>query len=224
MARDSQHYSQAARLSAENLCAEKQDRWLFENIAFELEPGEMLHLRGANGSGKTTLLRILCGLTTADKGEVSWGGTPIHQQRNEYHTQLSYVGHTDGVKQDLSVTENLKVAAVLATGKQQKTKNLNLDPINLDQALSDMGLKTKKYTFAHDLSAGQRRRLALTRCLLNETSIWILDEPLTALDKQGVEIVENMINAHLQRNGMAIVTSHQDLNINEDRCRDLNLS
>jgi len=76
MAREIQLYSQAACLSAENLCAEKQDRWLFENIAFALEPGEMLHLKGANGSGKTTLLRILCGLTTADQGEVSWGANP----------------------------------------------------------------------------------------------------------------------------------------------------
>jgi len=219
MTRETQLYSHSARLSAKNLSAEKQDRWLFENIAFELEPGEMLHLKGANGSGKTTLLRILCGLTTADNGNVSWGGTPIKQQRDQYHTQISYVGHTDGIKQDLNVSENLKVAAVLATGKQQRPK-----PVNIDQILNDMGLNKKRHTFAHALSAGQRRRLALARCLLNETSIWILDEPLTALDRQGVEIVENMINSHLQRNGMAIVTSHQDLNINEDRCHDLNLS
>ncbi len=219
MTRASQLYTHAAHLSAENLSAEKQDRWLFNDLAFQLEPGEMLHLRGANGSGKTTLLRILCGLTTAEQGEVHWGGKPIKQQRDEYHSQLSYVGHTDGIKQDLSVSENLKVAAVLARGKQQKPK-----PIDINQTLMDMGLNKKKHTFAHDLSAGQRRRLALARCLLNETSIWILDEPLTALDKHGVGIVEDMINAHLQRNGMAIVTSHQDLNINEDRCKDLNLS
>ncbi len=179
----------------------------------------MLHLKGANGSGKTTLLRILCGLTTADQGEVRWGGKPIKQQRDEYHTQLSYVGHSDGIKQDLSVTENLKIAAVLARGKQQKPI-----PVDINQTLSAMGLIKKKHTFAHDLSAGQCRRLALARCLLNETSIWVLDEPLTALDKQGVGIIESMINDHLNRNGMAIVTSHQDLNISKDRCRDLNLS
>ncbi len=216
---ESQPYSQAARLGAENLCVEKQDRWLFQNITFQLEPGEMLHLRGTNGSGKTTLLRIVCGLTNADQGEINWAGKSIKQQRDEYHSQLSYVGHSDGIKQDLSVTENLKVAAVLARGKQQTPK-----PIDIDQTLRDMGLNKKKDTFAHDLSAGQRRRLALARCLLNDTSIWILDEPLTALDKHGVEIVENMISAHLHRNGMAIVTSHQELTINKDRCKDLDLS
>jgi len=219
MARDTPLYPNAARLSAHKLCAEKQDRWLFENLSFQLEPGEMLHLKGANGSGKTTLLRILCGLTTADQGEVSWGDRSIKQRRDEFHTQLSYVGHSDGIKQDLSVSENLKIAAVLARGKQQKPK-----PVDLEQTLNTMGLSRKKHTFAHDLSAGQRRRLALARCLLNDTSIWVLDEPLTALDKDGVSIVETMISEHLDRNGMAIVTSHQDLNISKDRCRDLSLS
>jgi len=219
MPRENQVYTQASRLSAENLCAEKQDRWLFEDLAFELEPGQMLHLKGANGSGKTTLLRILCGLTRADQGEVSWAGKPIEQQRDEYFTQLSYVGHTDGIKPGLTVNENLKIAAVLARGKQLKPK-----PVDIDQTLSTMGLAKKKHVFAHDLSAGQRRRLALARCLLNDTSIWILDEPLTALDKHGVGIIENMISDHLQRNGMAIVTSHQDLTINEGLYVNLNLS
>jgi len=179
----------------------------------------MLHLKGANGSGKTTLLRILCGLTQADAGEVSWGDKPIRSQRDQYHSQLSYVGHIDGIKSDLTVEENLHIAAVLAKGKQHTPL-----PLNTKQVLIDVGLNKKKHTFAHALSAGQRRRLALARCLLNNTSIWILDEPLTALDTHGVRLVEGMITTHLKRNGMAIVTSHQNLAIDERHCEDLNLS
>ena len=213
------HYTYTARVSAAQLSAERQDRWLFEDVTFSVEPGQMLHLKGCNGSGKTTLLRILCGLTAADKGQVCWGDRLITKQRDEYHSQLSYVGHTDGIKNDLTVEENLTIAAVLAKGKHHRQAGPDSR-----QTLMDVGLDKKRHTFVHDLSAGQRRRLALARCLLNNTSIWILDEPLTALDLSGVKLVEGMINTHLQRDGIAIVTSHQALAINEDRCRDLNLS
>ncbi|MGD8925723.1 MAG: cytochrome c biogenesis heme-transporting ATPase CcmA [Thioalkalispiraceae bacterium] len=206
-------------VSAEKLSSEKQDRWLFQDISFNIEPGHVLHIKGANGTGKTTLLRILCGLTEADRGEVNWGGLPIRQRRDEYHTQLSYVGHSDGIKQDLTVEENLKIAAVLAQGKQRKRVK-----IDLDNTLRQVGLHKKKFTLAHALSAGQRRRLALARCLLNETSIWILDEPLTALDTDGVQLVEEIVQQHISRNGMAIVTSHQPLKINDECYRELNLS
>ena len=212
-------YSDSHVLSAVKLSAERQDRWLFKDVSFTIEPGTVFHLKGANGSGKTTILRILCGLTTADAGEVFWGDRPISQQHDEYHTQLSYVGHTDGIKQDLTVEENLKVNAVLALGKQQQPKN-----IDLAETLKQVGLNKRRYTFAHSLSAGQRRRLALARCLLNDTSIWILDEPLTALDTQGVQLVEQLINEHIQRRGIAIITSHQRLNVDDANYQVLDLS
>ncbi len=212
-------YSHTNILSAEKLSSEKQDRWLFKDISFTIEPGHIFHIKGANGSGKTTLLRILCGLTVAESGEVLWGDKTIRRQHDQYHTQLSYVGHTDGIKQDLTVEENLRVAAVLAQGKQQPPISFNLADI-----LRRIGLAKKKYTFAHALSAGQRRRLALARCLLNDTSIWILDEPLTALDAQGVGLVEDLINMHIQRKGIAIITSHQALNISDAHYKVLSLS
>lgn len=212
-------YADTNILSAQKLSSEKQDRWLFKDISFTIEPGHIFHIKGTNGSGKTTLLRILCGLTVADSGEVTWGDKPIGRQHDQYHTQLSYVGHTDGIKQDLTVEENLHVAAVLAQGKQQKPASVNLAEI-----LKQVGLSKKKYTFAHALSAGQRRRLALARCLLNDASIWILDEPLTALDAQGVHLVEDMIKQHIQRKGIAIITSHQALNIEDVYYKVLDLS
>lgn len=212
-------YPESHVLSAVKLAAERQDRWLFKDVSFSVNPGTVFHLKGANGCGKTTILRILCGLTTADAGEVHWGNKPISKQHDEYHTQLSYVGHTDGIKSDLTVEENLKVNAVLALGKQQRPKN-----VDLGDTLRQVGLQKRKYTFAHSLSAGQRRRLALARCLLNDTSIWILDEPLTALDTQGVKLVEELINGHIERKGIAIITSHQRLDVNDANYQELDLS
>ncbi|MGD8784053.1 MAG: cytochrome c biogenesis heme-transporting ATPase CcmA [Thioalkalispiraceae bacterium] len=219
MDQDKQPYPVTNIVSAEKLSSEKQDRWLFKDISFKIEPGQLLHIKGANGTGKTTLLRILCGLTTPDNGKIYWGNKPILKQRDQYHTQLSYVGHHDGIKQDLSVEENLKVAAVLAQGKQTQPRLYNLD-----QVLNKMGLIKKKTSFAHALSAGQRRRLALARCLLNETSIWVLDEPLTALDSQGTQLVEEMVRQHLERDGIAILTSHHVLSVENNHYQELHLS
>jgi heme exporter protein A len=212
-------YPDSYCLSASSLSSEKQDRFLFQNLSFRIEPGMVLHIKGANGSGKTTLLRIICGLTLADSGEILWNDTPISKQQDEYFTQLSYVGHTDGIKQDLTVEENLQVAAVLAQGKQQRPKT-----INLQDTMHQVGLNKKRYAFAYALSAGQRRRLALARCLLNDTSIWVLDEPLTALDIEGVKLVEDLIKQHIQRNGIAIVTSHQKLDIHDSHYQILELA
>lgn len=192
---------------------------MFQDLSFRIEPGMVLHIKGANGSGKTTLLRIICGLTLADSGEILWNDKPISKQKDEYFTQLSYVGHTDGIKQDLTVEENLQVAAVLAQGKQQRPKT-----IDLQDTMHQVGLNKKRYAFAYALSAGQRRRLALGRCLLNDTSIWVLDEPLTALDAEGVRLVEDLIKQHIQRNGIAIVTSHQKLDIHDSHYQILELA
>jgi len=212
-------YQSTKLLSASKLAAEKNDRWLFQDISFALEPGELLHIKGSNGSGKTTLLRILCGLTRADDGEVFWGGEKILRKHDEYHSQLSYVGHHDGIKQDLTVEENLKIANVLAQDKRHSKRK-----IDLDEVLEQVGLRKKKYSFARTLSAGQKRRLALSRCLLNDTAVWILDEPLTSLDTHGIEFIESMIKQHLAKDGLALVTSHHALNVKTNNYKELHLS
>jgi len=198
---------------------EKQDRWLFQNINFDLKPKEVLHLEGENGSGKTTLLRVLCGLTLADEGDVYWDDISINQQTYDYHLQLSYLGHSDGIKQDLTVLENLRVAMVLSRSIYEVS-----DKQVLDEILENIGLQNSQDTLAFHLSAGQRRRLAFARCLLNDSALWILDEPLTALDKKGIAFIEQAIQAHIERGGLAVITSHQALNIKNVRCTRLNLS
>lgn len=214
-----QHYAHIQPLSAQALMAEKQDRILFRGVAFCVKPGELLHIKGANGTGKTTLLRILCGLTAAEHGEVRWGDDPIQQRRDDFHTQLSYVGHSDGIKLDLTVAENLHIAAMLAKSKRTTQRAIDIHAIAIQ-----VGLQKQLDTFAHALSAGQRRRLALARCLFHDCSVWILDEPFTSLDSQGVQFVENIIREHLQRKGIVIMTSHQQLNIADISYRVLGLT
>ncbi len=214
-----QVYPHIQPLSAHALSTEKQDRILFRDIAFTVQPGELLHIRGANGSGKTTLLRILCGLTTAESGEVRWGERTIQRRRDDFHTQLSYVGHSDGIKLDLTVSENLQIAAVLAQSKRNTQGTFDLQAI-----ARQVGLDRHLDTYAHALSAGQRRRLALARCLFHECSVWILDEPFTSLDKQGVQFVEDIIRDHLLRKGIVIMTSHQRINLDGISYRELDLS
>ncbi len=212
-------YTKSKRLSVKNLAVEKQDRWLFQNINFDLQPKEVLHLEGENGSGKTTLLRVLCGLTIADEGDVYWNDVSIQKQSYDYHLQLSYVGHSDGIKQDLTVVENLRVAMVLSRSIYKVS-----DKQILGDILKNIGLENKEDTLAFHLSAGQRRRLAFARCLLNDSALWILDEPLTALDIKGIAFIEQAIQAHIERGGLAVITSHQPLNIKNVRCTRLNLS
>ncbi len=212
-------YTKSKVLAVKELAIEKSDRWLFQNVSFELSPKEVLHLEGENGSGKTTLLRALCGLTIADKGDVYWNDVSIHQQPYDYHLQLSYVGHSDGIKQDLTVLENLRVAMVLSRSIYKVS-----DKKIMREILENIGLKNKEDTLAFHLSAGQRRRLAFARCLLNDSALWILDEPLTALDVKGVSFIEQAIQAHIERGGLAVITSHQPLNIKNVRCTRLNLS
>jgi len=212
-------YTNSKSLSVKKLSIEKQDHWLFQNVNFELKPKEVLHLEGENGSGKTTLLRALCGLTIADEGEIFWDGASIQKQSYDYHLQLSYVGHSDGIKQDLTVLENLRVAMVLSRSIYKVS-----DKKILSDILKSIGLENKEDTLAFHLSAGQRRRLAFARCLLNDSALWILDEPLTALDVKGVAFIEQAIQAHIERGGLAIITSHQPLNVKNVRCTRLNLS
>ena len=212
-------YTKSEILSVKGLSVEKQDRWLFQDISFELKPKEVLHLEGENGSGKTTLLRTLCGLTLPDEGDVYWNDISINSQPYDYHLQLSYVGHSDGIKQDLTVLENLRVAMVLSRSIYKVS-----DKEILDDILRNIGLENKQDTLAFHLSAGQRRRLAFARCLLNDSALWILDEPLTALDTKGIAFIEEAIQAHIERGGLAVLTSHQTLNIKNVRCTRLNLS
>ncbi|MDN5863684.1 MAG: heme ABC exporter ATP-binding protein CcmA [Gammaproteobacteria bacterium] len=167
-----------------------------------LEAGQLLHLRGGNGAGKTSLLRVLAGLATPDKGAIELGEYKWRPRSVEYREQLRYVAHRDGVKTELTARENLRLAVrLLAEGQ----------PGDVEEALAGVGLEALADRRVAEFSAGQRRRLALARLLQGRAHLWLLDEPLVALDRDGVGLVTELIRRHLGEGGIAAVATHQVL-------------
>lgn len=188
-------------LIVNNLSCERDDRLLFSGLSFKLYPGQVMLLEGSNGSGKTSLLRLLCGFREPDAGEINWCGFPLTE--SSYFADMAYVGHTDGIKKELSVLENLQFALALSTPGHY----------DIQQALQKVQLAGYDDNSVQTLSAGQKRRVSLARLLITHNLLWILDEPFTSLDKQGIELIESLVEVHVQQGGMVILTSHHDLSL-----------
>ena len=202
-------------LQAHDLKCVKGNTELFSNIHFQVQSGEALVVEGSNGSGKTSLLRLLCGFNYPAEGEISWCGQSI-EQHEEYQQQISYIGHASGVKLDLTVMENLLFA--------QRLVGTDCDEAEIKEIIRTVGLFKRRNVLTRKLSAGQKRRVALARLQLEERPLWILDEPLTALDKVFVSEFEMVLKNHLNNNGMLIVTTHRDLILPSQLMKRINLS
>ena len=192
-------------LEVANLECVRGDRKLFSDINLALKPGTILQLQGANGSGKTSLLRILCGLLAPAGGEVRWQGANIRSLGEEYFTAVTYIGHRSAVKEELTGLENHRINNGLAGVQLTREEAL--------AQLGKMGLTGREHLAARLLSEGQRRRLALSRLLSCATRLWLLDEVLTSLDRAAVTLITSVIEAHLKSGGMAVVATHQELNL-----------
>ena len=179
------------------------DRRLFRGLDLSLAPGTYVQLIGPNGSGKTSLLRILCRLLEPAEGEIRWDGANIRALGEDYFSAVTYLGHRPGVKDELSALENLTIANAL-NGVEVETESAF-------GALQQMGLAGRERLPARFLSEGQRRRVGLARLLICNTRLWLLDEVLTSLDKGAVGLVRSLIEEHLNRGGIAIVATHQEL-------------
>ncbi|NNE63601.1 MAG: cytochrome c biogenesis heme-transporting ATPase CcmA [Gammaproteobacteria bacterium] len=201
-------------LEINDLACIRDDRVLFEHLNLSLDGGQMLLVEGRNGSGKTSLLRILTGLKLADAGDILWYGESITTLTADYYEQVNYVGHHDGVKRELTCLENLRL--IQAMGKPAD--------ISLDDALEQVNLYRYGDTPVSNLSAGQKRRLALARLLVAESKLWILDEPFTSLDKKSMASFENMFEEHLLQQGMIVMTSHHDIEMSDSSVQRLDLS
>lgn len=190
-------------LAARGLACARGERTLFTGMQFDLRAGQLLLVRGGNGRGKTSLLRLLCGLAQPLAGEIRWRDLGIQSAREDYHREMAYVGHLNGIKDDLNPLENLRMAAGLA-GRR-------LDLGAARQTLSDLGLGRCLDLPTRVLSFGQRRRVALAGLLTAGVLLWILDEPLTGLDVHGVALVEDLLREHVIGGGMVVMTTHQPL-------------
>jgi heme exporter protein A len=204
------------QLEAHALECVRGERRLFQSFSFSLEPGEMLEVSGANGSGKTSLLRMLCGLLPPVAGEILWQGENIQTLKEDYLRELAYLGHANGIKAELSAVENLRIAGGLAGTRPNAQK--------IGAALERLGLKGSAERPAKTLSQGQQRRVALARLLVAEKALWILDEPLTALDSAAVSLVQSVIGEHLEEGGMAVLTTHQALDVRAGRALRIHLA
>lgn len=190
-------------LEASNLECQRGEKRLFHGVSLRVDAGACLMVQGANGSGKTSLLRMLCGLSSPASGEIRWRGTPIKALAEEYFAELLYCGHAGAVKDELTALENAQLSATLA--------GTPVDAEAARAALRRFGLKGREDLPVRVLSAGQKRRVALARLVLEKRALWVLDEPLTALDKTAVTTLCELIDAHLAEGGMAVLTSHQAL-------------
>ena len=191
-------------------------RRLFKDLNFSAGEGELIELRGPNGSGKTSLLRIISGLATPAAGEVRWNEKNIRSLGEEYFASVAYLAHQNAVKDELSAMENLRISSAVAGRALQKDEAREL--------LGRVGLTQQENLPARALSAGQRRRLAMTRLLTSSARLWILDEVLTSLDETAISLSREFIGGHLKNGGMAIVATHQDLNLTAPRVQRLQLS
>ena len=193
-------------LKAHDLTSQRGGRQLFEGISFSLAAAQLLQVHGGNGSGKTTLLRILCGLATPTAGEVHFRGHPLLPSSPALHRELHYLGHRDGLKLALTPLQNLRFAAKLVDGSEPPTGSA-------EAALDRFQLTRHGHRATRELSTGQRRRVALARLLVRQAQLWILDEPFTALDEHGAEILGAVIAEHREAAGAVVLTSHQPLDL-----------
>jgi heme exporter protein A len=203
-------------LEVSNLACSRGDHRLFSGLSFALHPGQIMQVQGANGSGKTSLLRMLCGFIIPDEGKIAWRGEDVRDLDEDYCAELLYLGHLNAVKDELNGLENLRISAGLS--------GIELGEKEALAALRRMGLRGREKLPTKVLSQGQRRRVALARLLTSDASLWILDEPLTALDVGAVALIQELVAEHLARQGMVIFTTHQPLQVAGVEMRSLSLS
>ncbi len=192
-------------LEVTNLGCTRGGRTLFSDLNLSAGPGTFLQVHGPNGSGKTSLLRIVCGLLESQTGEVRWEGKNIRTLREDYATSMTYLGHQNGLKDELTSLENLQVSCGMS--------GENLTGDRARAALKEVGLAGRENLPIRFLSQGQRRRAAIARLIARDTKLWLLDEVLASLDEAAVQLVSSLLERHLQMGRIAIAATHQELSL-----------
>lgn len=190
-----------------SVSAIRGQRPLFMGVSAEVKAGDILQLGGANGAGKTTLLQMMAGLTRPQSGHISWNGTALPAARLALSQSLAWLGHQNGLKSALTPLENLRWALGVAGVAWQEPEAI--------RELVALGLAAVLEQPVATLSAGQKRRVALARVFLSQKPLWVLDEPLTALDQRIIPLVETRLREHAARGGLLVLTAHQPMALGE---------
>jgi heme exporter protein A len=196
--------AKAPALVAHDLACMRGDELIFDGLSLRAGAGEIWQIVGANGAGKTSLLKILAGLAPAAGGRLTWRGQEVTVGGEALREDLCYLGHLPGVTGFLSVSENLVYMLALGAGRPA---------LGVADAIAAVGLTGLGDAAARRLSAGQRQRLALARFVALDCPLWIMDEPLTALDAAGRALVDALLVAHARRGGIAVVSTHHPLDV-----------
>lgn len=181
------------------------EKQILQGVQFTVDFGYLLHLRGGNGAGKTTLLKLLAGMLRPEQGDIRYAGNSIHDDLAAYQHHICYVGHKAGVSQLLTVRENCRF--------ELHRDKASLPFEELIQLFSLQGLEDVTCNL---LSVGQRRRVGLLRLFMSNAPVWLLDEPLVALDSEAIDILMVLLNKHLANQGLVVLTSHQHLPMKQD--------
>jgi len=191
-----------SKLKVNKLSCQKGYSLLFENLSFEINSGEVLKVSGPNGSGKTSLLRIIAGLSSFESGELAYDSFNVNSE--EYKLDFLYLGHLSSLSSELSCVENLEYSSLLGTNDLKH---------DYTEALQHVGLEKYENDLVGSLSAGQKKRIALSLLFITQSKVWLLDEPFSALDSKAIRIFEKRIEDHCNNGGICILTTHQDCSI-----------
>ena len=203
-----------SKFSIHNLECIRQNNMLFRGLNFSIKDGDLLQINGANGSGKSSLLQICSGLIEPTAGEILWENKNINKYRYEFQSNILYLGHSNAIKDALTVEENMRIIHSL-TGEKAN--------IDYSEILNTMGMTGMNEILVSRLSAGQKRRVGLTRLYIAISKLWFLDEPFNALDKKGKKIIENIVINHCNDGGIVLFTTHQKMEINNYPLQNIHL-
>ena len=196
-------------LTVENLDCIRQEKLIFSGLSFQLQAGEVLWVKGRNGAGKSSLLRIVAQFLKPAAGKLFWQGDEIAEDPDSYLKSFEYIGHQDALKSALSPRENLQFWM-----QYRGTEGLN-------DALAALELNEIADYPARNLSAGQKKRSNLARLIACPAPLWILDEPISSLDSHHIELFRSLLKRHVESGGLALLATHQDLKLGNERILDL---
>jgi heme exporter protein A len=189
-------------LSCHAISLERGQHCFFQELGVTLGDGGLLLIKGPNGSGKTTLLKMMAGILRPEMGQVTWDGELIQDNLEDYREQICFVGHKNGLKGTLSVRENLQFITELCG-----------EPLLLAAAIAYFKLEEVLDVPVNQLSAGWQRRVGLSRLIIANKPVWLLDEPIANMDTEAIELLVKLIATRCDQGGMVVLSTHQPLDL-----------